>query len=163
MVWSVSSLHMKTYSCNFSKLKVLSLNILLIGCMSSCLLPGYTQTFTRTVVTTALNRPWSMVYAPDNMLWITQSGGRVSRVDPNTGVVTTIYTAPDYFPGDPSQTVVFPCSSFSISAGTYGLALHPNFTTEPFVYHIYSYNAGSQQAPISKYKVRRFTWNATTQ
>ncbi len=123
------------------------------------------QTFTRTVLTGGLNRPWEMLYGPDNMLWITQTNGRVSRIDPNTGTVNTIYTAPDYFDGSPSQSVILHCNpdhSYSISKGTYGLALHPDFVNSPYVYFIYSYNSGSTQNPVSNYKVRRLKWNANS-
>jgi glucose/arabinose dehydrogenase len=133
---------------------------------NSCNNQGNSPYFTKTTLTTGLNRPWEMLYGPDDMLWITQSGGRVSRVDPNSGVASTIYTAPDYFAGLASQSKFYPCDpnyAYPVSSGTFGLALHPDFTTIPYVYYIYSYNAGTSDAPISKYKVRRFTWNSASQ
>lgn len=107
-----------------------------------------------------------MLYGPDNMLWITQNNGRVSRVNPNSGVVTTIYTAPDYFGGNTSQSVLLPCNEtyrYPVSAGTYGLALHPDFSASPYIYYIYSFNAGTAGSPVSKYKLRRLTWNPATE
>lgn len=44
------------------------------------------------VVTENLNFPWQLLWGPDNMLWMSERGGRISRVDPATGVVTPITT-----------------------------------------------------------------------
>ena len=129
----------------------------------TCNTQSSSPTFTRTILTSALNRPWEILYGPDSMLWITQSNGRVSRVNPNTGIVNTIYTAPDYFGGVSSQNVPLPCGTFQVAACTYSMALHPDFINTPYLYYIYSYNAGTSSNPVSKYKVRRLTWNAATQ
>ncbi|TDH21659.1 hypothetical protein EXU57_19345 [Segetibacter sp. 3557_3] len=118
--------------------------------------------FSRTLLTRGLNRPWEMLYGPDDMLWITQSNGRISRVNPNSGIVSPVYTAPDYFGGDPSMDVALLCGTYPVSAGTYGMGLHPDFINVPFIYYIYSYNAGTGSAPLSKFKVRRLTWNPIT-
>jgi len=40
-----------------------------------------------TVITTALNQPWDLVWGPDGKLWMTERGGKVSRVDTGTGSV----------------------------------------------------------------------------
>jgi len=121
------------------------------------------QAFTKTILAVGLSRPWEMQYGPDDMLWITQTNGRISRVNPNTGAVSTIYTAPDYFGGSSSQQAQLLCGTYGISFGTYGMALHPDFANQPYIYFIYSYNSGTSQNPVSNYKVRRLTWNAASQ
>ncbi len=126
----------------------------------------WAQTFTQSTLATGLNRPWEMLYGPDNMLWITQSNGRVSRVNPNTGNVTTVYSAgTDFLPSDPSRQVTLgECNtSYQVSSGTYGMALHPDFINQPYIYFIYSFNAGSAQNIQPAFKVRRLTWNTLSQ
>ena len=128
----------------------------------SCNVQGSAPFFTRTVLTSGLERPWEIIYGKDNMLWITQRYGRVSRVDPNSGIANTVYTAPDYYAGDPAQAQVYACDpgyAHPVSSGTYGMALHPEFPFTPYVYFIYSYNAAVSGTPLSKYKVRRLTWD----
>ena len=133
--------------------------LLTIGYSLFILTPCHAQTFAKTVLTTGLSYPWEIVYGPDNMLWITQTNGRISRIDPVTGAVSTIYQAPDYFVGTSQQNVELNCNTFSVAAATYGLALHPNFLNEPYLYFIYSYNAGTTESERSQFKIRRLRWN----
>lgn len=121
------------------------------------------QTFTRSELPTTVSLPWEITYGPDGMLWITESGGTVSRVDPQTGAKTTVYTAGDYFGGSPLETSVL-CPSLSIGSGTLGLALHPDFNTPgfSFIYFMYSYNSGTTANPDTRYKIRRLEWNPNT-
>lgn len=122
------------------------------------------QTFSRSELPTPVSIPWEIVYGPDNMLWITESNGVVSRVNPETGYKTVIYTANDYFGGSASENAVL-CPSLHIGSGTMGLALHPDFSTPgfSFLYFIYSYNAGTGSAPETRYKIRRLEWNPNTE
>lgn len=122
------------------------------------------QTFTRSELPTVVSLPWEITYGPDGMLWITESGGTVSRVDPQTGAKTIVHTASDYSGGSPLETSVL-CPSLSIGSGTLGLALHPDFNTPgfSFIYFMYSYNSGTSANPDTRYKIRRLEWNANTE
>ncbi|MDQ2770296.1 MAG: PQQ-dependent sugar dehydrogenase, partial [Bacteroidota bacterium] len=52
-----------------------------------------------TVTTSALagnlNTIWELAWGPDNFLWMTERGGRLSRVNPTTGQVLPVITIPD--------------------------------------------------------------------
>jgi glucose/arabinose dehydrogenase len=122
---------------------------------------GYAQSFTRSELPTSLTTPWEMTYGPDTYLWLTEAGGRVSRVNPTTGEKTVVYTAPDYFAGSPLEQSPL-CFQPNIGAGTLGLTLHPDFlaSTTPYVYFVYSYNSGTAAAPATKFKIVRLTWDA---
>lgn len=104
-----------------------------------------------------------MVYGPDNFLWITESGGKISRVDPQTGNKEVVFTAPDYFGG--SILEVSPnCFRPVIGAGNLGMALHPQFSdpSTSYIYFFHSYNSGTENVPQTKFKVRRIKWNASS-
>lgn len=124
----------------------------------------FAQTFTRSELPTSVSIPWEMVSGPDHMLWITESNGVVSRVDPETGNKTILYTANDYFGGSALETSTL-CPSLHIGSGTMGLALHPDFGTAGFsyLYFMYSYNAGTSSAPDTRYKIRRLEWDPNTE
>ncbi len=122
------------------------------------------QLFYRTELNTPLTTPWEIQYGPDNMLWITEDGAKISRVDPSSGSKQIVYTAPDYFPGSPLENNTL-CTSTAIGKGTMGMALHPDFLnpSNAYIYYFYSYNNGTSSAPDTRYKIRRLTWNAGTQ
>jgi len=126
--------------------------------------PGKAQTFVRSELPTAVSTPWELFYGPDSMLWVTESNGRVSRIDPETGNKTLIYTANDYFGGSPLENSTL-CPNLSIGAGTLGLALHPDFKTPgfSFIYFMYSYNSGTSGSPATRFKIRKLEWDPTTE
>jgi len=117
------------------------------------------QSFVRSELPTSVSNPWEITFGPDNFLWITEFGGKVSRVNPTNGNKTVIYTAPDYYDGSPLE--VLPCVQAQIGAGTFGLALHPNFmdTTTSYLYFVYSYNSGTIDTPITKLRIKRLKWD----
>ena len=136
---------------------------LLLLLITSYSFSGKAQTFTRSELPTQVSSPWEILYGPDHQLWITESNGRISRIDPETGNKTIIYTASDYFGGSPLENSPF-CPNLGIGAGTFGLALHPDFTVpgSSFIYFVYSYNSGTAGSPATRFKVRRLEWDATT-
>ncbi len=119
------------------------------------------QNFSRSELPTVLHTPWEIVYGPDNFLWLTDSGGTVSRVDPINGNKTVVYAAPDYFDGSPLEQLQA-CHQPAIGSGTHGLALHPAFGTGgvDYIYFVYSYNHGTVSTPSTKFKIKRLTWDA---
>lgn len=92
------------------------------------------------VVSSGLVHPWEMIYGPDQQLWITERPGRISRVDPQTGKVTLLHTLSDVVAKG--------------EGGLLGMALHPDFTANPWVYVVYNYNEGSNY----REKVVRFNY-----
>lgn len=125
-------------------------------------LPSSAQSFQRSELPATLSTPWEMTYGPDGYLWLTESGGRVSRVNPTTGTKSVVYTAPDYFGGAPSEASPL-CFQPGIGAGTLGLALHPDFlnSATSYIYYVYSYNQGTAASPTTQFKIVRLTWDAT--
>ncbi|RFP67044.1 T9SS C-terminal target domain-containing protein [Hymenobacter lapidiphilus] len=87
--------------------------------------PVGTTTITVSALTTGLVVPWELVWGPDNFIWMTERGGRISRVNPVTGAVTPLITLADV--------------STSSEGGLLGMVLHPDFATAPYVYVVYNY------------------------
>lgn len=98
---------------------------------------------THKVLTENLQYPWEMLWGPDNFIWITERGGRISRINPSTGVVTPLFTISEV--------------QSNGEGGLLGMVLHPQFSTNPFVYVAYNYNNNGY-----KEKVVRFTYNGST-
>lgn len=123
----------------------------------------YPQSFQRSELPTEVSTPWEILYGPDDFIWLTESGGRVSRIDPSNGNKTVIYTANDYFGGSPLENSPL-CPNLSIGSGTLGLALHPDFlnSNTAFIYFVYSYNSGTTQVPVTKFRIKRLEWNAAS-
>jgi glucose/arabinose dehydrogenase len=122
------------------------------------------QNFTRTELPTQLSTPWEITYGPDNALWITEMGGQVVKVDPVTGDKKIVYKASDYFEGHSSECCAN-CHKPKIGAGTFGLALHPDFLNpaNAYVYFAYSYNSGTSEKPCTKFRIKRIKWDASAQ
>jgi glucose/arabinose dehydrogenase len=80
-------------------------------------------------VVTGLDTIWDMVWAPDGEMWITERGGRVSRIDVATGEIVAVGELEVREQGE---------------SGLMGMAFHPDFPEEPWVYFAYSYDAGGQ-------------------
>jgi aldose sugar dehydrogenase len=99
--------------------------------------------FTATVVTAGLDTPWDLVWGPDGMIWVSERGGRISRVDPANGRRTTAGAVAGV--------------NESGEGGLMGIALHPDFAREPWVYamHTYSAQAGTRNRLV------RLRWNGT--
>jgi glucose/arabinose dehydrogenase len=88
--------------------------------------PVGATTVTVSALSTGLQVPWELVWGPDNFIWMTERGGRISRVNPSTGAVTPLITLADV--------------ATSSEGGLLGMVLHPDFTTSPYVYVVYNYN-----------------------
>lgn len=100
---------------------------------------GTTTVETSTVYTTS-EPPWELQYGPGDALWMTVKNGKVYRIDPNSGAATLLldYSGTVYQAGE---------------AGMLGMAFHPNFAANPYVYIAYTYtNAGNKE------RLSRFTY-----
>lgn len=121
------------------------------------------QTFIRSELPTPLETPWEMTYGPDSFLWITEAGGVISRVHPETGAKQRVYEAPDFYEGSPLEQNPL-CFMPNIGSGTLGLDLHPDFLNEDnaYIYFVYSYNEGTEEVPDTRFKLSRLTWDWQT-
>ena len=133
------------------------------------------EVFSRTILSAAsvLNYPWEVTYGPDNNLWVTESKGyRVYRINPTTGVRTTVLDISQNSTFLPLADRVFNCqfaNGSGAQGGLAGLALHPKFldptTPENYVYvsYVYSSNGGSSPTGIFfTNRLVRFTYNTGT-
>lgn len=89
-----------------------------------------------------LNYPWEILWGPDNFIWMTERGGKISRVNPATGAVSLLHTVTEVVTNG--------------EGGLLGMVLHPNFSATPHVFVVYNYNSGGY-----KEKVVRYTYTGT--
>lgn len=101
-----------------------------------------TELQTRTVAS-GLQFPWEILWGPDDYIWMTERNGKISRVNPQTGVVQPLITIADVYATGES--------------GLLGMVLHPDFAANPYVYVSYTYNT----AQGIREKVVRLTYNKT--
>ena len=109
------------------------------------------ESFTMRTVIANQRMPHDLVYGPDGNIWFTERfAGKVSFVNPATGVKTTVLTLGAAMVRTGGQD------------GLMGLALHPQFNSgKPYVYISYTYNSTS--ATVRKTRIARYTYNSTTQ
>ncbi|MEO8794231.1 MAG: PQQ-dependent sugar dehydrogenase [Daejeonella sp.] len=96
------------------------------------------------VLTENLSHVWEIAWGTDNQLWITERGGKISRVDPQSGQINPVFTIPDV--------------KSTGEGGLLGMALHPDFKNNPYVFVSYNYDrSGSYRE-----KIVRFTYSGGT-
>ncbi len=95
------------------------------------------------VIASGLNHAWEIVWGPDSHIWFTERGGKISRLNPKTGDITTIYTIAEVVANG--------------EGGLLGMALHPEFSLTPHVFVAYNYNESGY-----KEKIVRFTYSHNT-
>jgi len=105
---------------------------------------GVNAQMTVRVVRDSLFIPWELVYGPDNHIWFTQKNGYICRLEPTSGRVDTLYNETN--------------TRIQSEGGMLGLALHPQFTTQPYVYVAYNY----LDASVYKERIVRYTYNSTS-
>jgi len=88
---------------------------------------------TETDLVTGINVPWEISWGPDDYIWCTLRTGKVLRIDPASGNYTTLL--------DISGTY----SSFGVNSepGLLGMALSPEWSTNPRVFLAYNYKVGN--------------------
>ena len=91
-----------------------------------------------------LNFPWEILWGPDNNIWMTERGGKISRLNPATGAISAVITITEVVSNG--------------EGGLLGMVLHPNFSTTPHLFVVYNYNTSAGY----KEKVVRYTYNGTT-
>lgn len=80
--------------------------------------------FTATEITDQLKMPWSFAFMPGGDILVTERGGTVQRLNPDTGSLTPVSGVPEVF--------------FRGQGGLLDIALHPGFPTPSWVYLTYS-------------------------
>ena len=91
------------------------------------------------VIASGLVNPWEMVYGSDNLIWFTEKSGKISRLNPQTGAITLLFTIADV--------------RVNGEGGLLGMVLHPDFTANPYVYVVYDYGT------TYKEKVVRYSYS----
>jgi glucose/arabinose dehydrogenase/cytochrome c553 len=71
-----------------------------------------------------LNVPWDLAYADDDFLWFTEQSGSVSRVNLKSGSTTKVLTIKEVY--------------IERTTGLLGLAIHPDFKRNPYVFINYT-------------------------
>lgn len=107
-------------------------------------IPPGTVNINTTVLTRNLSFPWEIIWGADGMIWMTERGGKVSKVNPSNGVVTPLITITEV----KSQG----------EGGLLGMVLHPDFNTTPHVFVAYNYETGGDY----REKIVRYQYNGTT-
>lgn len=90
-----------------------------------------------------INIPWEIIWGPDGYIWMTERHGRISRVNVTSGAQHTLLDI---------SAQVYEQSE----AGMLGMALHPDFANQPYVYVAYNYSSGG-----TKLRVARYTYNGS--
>jgi glucose/arabinose dehydrogenase len=81
------------------------------------------------VLASNLKFPWEVVWDSSNKLWITERGGIISRIDALTGKKTEILKITEV--------------NSQVEGGLLGMALHPDFKSNPSVFVAYNYQSSS--------------------
>jgi glucose/arabinose dehydrogenase len=102
-----------------------------------------TEDFTVTTLATGLTTPWDMEWGPDSMIWVSERGGHISRIDPASGRRTAA-----------GNLVV----RESGEGGLMGIAFHPDFAHEPYLYAMHTY-PGDGGATMNR--LVRMRWDGT--
>ncbi len=153
LVWRVSTCIFEfKQQLNMKKLFTL-LTVILIAAgavyaQPSTVTVGNTTLDVRVVIqgtnsTNGIDIPWEIQWGPDDFIWMTERSGRVSRLNPETGVRTTIL--------DLSNSIYD-----QSEAGLLGLQLDPDFENNPYVYLAYTY---SPSFNVEKERIVRYTYN----
>jgi glucose/arabinose dehydrogenase len=81
------------------------------------------------VINQKLNYPWEILWGKDDFIWMTERGGKISRVDPKTGDVVFSTTLNEVVSNN--------------EGGLLGMVQHPDFLNNGLFYAVYNYNNGT--------------------
>ncbi len=93
------------------------------------------------VIASGLSHVWEMVYTPDDQLWFTERGGKISRINIQSGEKTLLLNINGLVARG--------------EGGLLGMAIHPQFPAQPYVYVVYNYS----RSGVYTEKVVRFTYS----
>lgn len=77
---------------------------------------------------------WELTWGPDGYLWATERFGRISRINPETGETFHLITIDEVYENG--------------ERGMMGMALHPEFSDNPYVYVVYNTGTNNQNTRI---------------
>jgi glucose/arabinose dehydrogenase len=100
------------------------------------------EPFVVSTVVSGLNTPWDLAWGPDGMIWFSERGGRISRLDPASGTRSTAGSIEVHQSGE---------------GGLMGIAFHPEFATSPYVYAMHTYGSFFS----AHNKLVRMRWDGT--
>jgi len=103
-----------------------------------------TEDFTIATLASGLDTPWDLAWGPDSIIWVSERGGRISRVDPVSGRRAVVGTLAVRQSGE---------------GGLMGIAFHPDFAREPYVYAMHTY-AGDAGTTMNRLVRMRWDGNA---
>jgi glucose/arabinose dehydrogenase len=91
------------------------------------------------IVATNLEVVWSIVFAPDGRMFFTERPGRVRVIEKGKLLDAPLFTVPDV--------------ELSGESGLMGMALHPKFSENRFLYLAYAYQAnGKKHVKVVRYR-----------
>src|SRR6187455_2736183 len=93
------------------------------------------------IVKQNLQHVWEIMWGPDDHIWFTEREGKISKMNPVTGAIV--------FSAAINEVVS------SGEGGLLGMALHPDFLTNGYLYIVYNYNGTSGY----REKLVRYTFN----
>ncbi|MEP7238371.1 MAG: PQQ-dependent sugar dehydrogenase [Ferruginibacter sp.] len=79
-------------------------------------------------VLSGLNFPWEILWGKDDHIWMTERGGKISKIDPVTGKIV--------FSSKIAEVVA------NNEGGLLAMVQHPDFLTNGLFYVVYDYNTG---------------------
>lgn len=120
------------------------LTLLFVACKKDDNEPKAPSTIKDSVVLSKLNFPWEILWAPDNTIWFTERGGKISRFNPDNGALTPIFTVTGM--------------EAHGEGGLLGMVLHPDFGSTPHVFVVFNYVDGGSY----KEKVVRYIYDGST-
>jgi aldose sugar dehydrogenase len=120
-------------------MKMISLIFLLMIVLSGCKDHEYQQTAGSRILRKDLNYPWEIIWGSDNQIWMTERGGKISRIDPANGNTTFSFQVAEV--------------EMNNEGGMLGMALDPNFQNNGFLYVVYDYRkAGTYTEKLVRFR-----------
>ena len=107
-------------------------------------LPDDWPTDTIRTIKNNLNFPWEILWGKDDHIWMTERGGKISKINPKTGDIAFSSSLTDVVSNS--------------EGGLLGMVQHPDFLTNGFFYVVYNYNNGGNY--LEKVVQLKFTNNA---
>ena len=80
------------------------------------------------VVKSGLTYPWEILWGKDGFIWMTERGGKISKIDPKTGAALCSLAVPDVVSRN--------------EGGMLGMVQHPGFAGNGLFYVVYNYKSG---------------------
>lgn len=111
-----------------------------VGDDGSPVVQGGAAQFRVETVVTGLEVPWSMVFAPDGRMFIAERPGRVRVLERGSLRSAPLHTIADIEPSGES--------------GLMGMALHPQFAENRFIYIAYAYQGDGRRVRVVRLRER---------